>query len=44
MPTLQIPAGGSNFENFNLSHNFKNLVEAPDFLDIHTKIFRMTYN
>ena len=43
MPTLPIPAG--DFETFVfLPHDFQDLVETPDFLDIHTKSFKMTHN
>ena len=27
-----------------LPHDFYNLAETPNVLDIHTKIFKMTYN
>ena len=27
-----------------LSHDFQNLVKTPDFLNMHTKISKMTYN
>ena len=33
------------FETFIfLPHDFQDLVETPDFLDIHTKSFKMTHN
>ena len=46
MPTLPITAGDSRFESFNLSpaQFSKSSRNSRFYRDIHTKIFKMTYN
>ena len=45
MPTVPIPAGDSRFRSFNSSPaQFLKSCRNSRFFNIHTKIFKMTYN